>query len=119
MEIKLNIYTDRFCRKVARVAKAEDFELSTGICEDVLNIINIDMLEGGLSALSDESRQELAIGIVKDGFPFFVTMMKELFDLTDEETKNTKIADIAKVVVDIVKYSFTQLASSVGGKQKN
>lgn len=119
MELKLNIYADRFCRKVARVATAEDFELSTGICEDVLNIINIDMLEGGLAALSDESKQEVAIGIVKDGFPFFVTLIKELFDLTDEEAKHTKVAEIAKVVVGIVKYSFEQLASSIGGKQKN
>ena len=116
MELKLNIYADRFCRKIERTALANTFDLSTGICEDVLDIINIDMFEGGLSALSDESMQDLAIGIVKNGFPFFVELCKELFDLTDKEVRNTKIEDIAKIVVEIVKYSFVQLASSLGGK---
>lgn len=116
MELKLNIYEDRFCRRVERTVTANTFDLSTGICEDVLDIINIDMFEGGLSALSNESMQEIAIGIVKDGFPFFVELVKELFELTDNEVRKTKIEDIAKIVVEIVKYSFTQLASSLGGK---
>lgn len=120
MELKLNIYQDKFCRKIERTATAEDFELSTGICEDVLNVINIDMFQGGLAALSDESMNELAVGIIKDGYPFFVQLVKELFELTDDEAKRLKVADIAKVVIDIVKYSFSTLATSLGGgKQKN
>lgn len=117
MELKLNIYADRFCRKVEKTVTAQDFELSTGVCEDVLNIINIDMFEGGLEALSQESMQELAIGIVKNGYPFFIQMIKELFDITDDEAKRLKVADIATVVLDIVKYSFQQLATSLGGKK--
>jgi hypothetical protein len=117
MELKLNIYADRFCRRVERTVTANTFDLSTGICEDVLDIINIDMFEGGLSSLSNESMQEIAIGIVRNGFPFFVELCKELFELTDDEVRHTKIEDIAKIVVEIVKYSFTQLASSLGGKK--
>lgn len=116
MELKLDIYADRLCRKVERTATANDFELSTGVCEDVLNIINIDMFEGGLSALSDESMQELAIGIIKNGYPFFVELIKEIFEITDDEAKRIKIADIATVIIEIVKYSFGQLANSLGGK---
>ena len=115
MELKLNIYKTRLCREVERTATARDFELSTGVCEDVLNIINIDMFDGGLQALSDESMQELAIGIIKNGYPFFVELVKEIFELTDDEAKRIKVGDLAKVIVDIVKYSFTQLASSLGG----
>ena len=118
MELKLNIYADRLCRKVEKTVTANDFELSTGVCEDVLNIINIDMFEGGLAALSDESMQELAIGIIKNGYPFFVELIKEIFDITDDEAKRIKIADVATVVLEIVKYSFGQLASSLGGKSK-
>lgn len=116
MELKLNVYETRLCRKVEKTVTANDFELSTGICEDVLNIINIDMFEGGLQALSDEAMQELAVGIIKDGYPFFIQLVKEIFDLTDDEAKRLKVADIAKVVMDIVKYSFSQLANSLGGK---
>lgn len=120
MELKLNIYADRLCRKVERTVTANDFELSTGICEDVLNIINIDMFEGGLSALSDESMQELAIGIIRNGYPFFVNLIKEIFEITDDEAKRIKLADVASVIIEIVKYSFSQLASSLGGtKGKN
>ena len=120
MELKLNIYADRLCRKVEKTVTANDFELSTGICEDVLNIINIDMFEGGLSALSDESMQELAIGIIRNGYPFFVNLIKEIFEITDDEAKRIKLADVASVIIEIVKYSFSQLASSLGGtKGKN
>lgn len=116
MELKLNIYETRLCRRVERVATANDFELSTGICEDVLDIINIDMFAGGLSALSDESTQELAIGIIKNGYPFFMDLIKEIFEITDDESKRLKISEIAVVVIEIVKYSFAQLAVALGGK---
>lgn len=116
MEMKLDIYKDRFCREIDRTVTANDFELSTGICEDVLAIINIDMFDGGLDALSEEATMSLAIGIVKNGFPFFCDLVKELFGVNDDEVKRTKIADIANVVIEIVKYSFTQLSISLGSK---
>ena len=103
---------------IEKTCTAKDFELSLGICEDVLNMINIDMFEGGLTTLSTESQNELFTTLVKNGLPFFREMIQELFDLTDEEVKKTKLSDIVKVVIDIVKYSFSQLASSLGGKKE-
>ena len=120
MELKMNIYEDRFCRKVKKTVTADTFDLSVGICEDVLDIINIDMFEGGLDSMTDESKNELVLGIVKNAFPFFKQLVKELFDLDDGEVRNTKVEEIAKIVMEIVKYSFVQLASSLGGtKAKN
>ena len=120
MDIKLNIYKDRFCRVLDREVTAADFELSTGVCEDILNLINIDMFEGGIEALSDESKLDLIIGIVKNGYPQFKALLQELFELTDDEIRNTKIAEIALAVKNIAEYSFTTLASTLGGnKQKN
>lgn len=116
MELKLDIYTTRLCRKIEKTVTANDFELSTGVCEDVLNIINIDMFEGGLQALSDETQQELVINLIKNGYPFFVGLIKEIFEITDDEGKRIKVADVAKVVIQIVKYSLTQLSLSFGGK---
>lgn len=114
MELKLTIYEDRLCRKQKEVKTAKDFELSTAVCEEVLNLINIDMFEGGLEALSDESSQALMINVIKNGYPFFVELVKEIFELTDEDGY-FKVADIARLMMDIVKYSITELAASIGG----
>lgn len=119
MELKLDIYTTRLCRKIERTATADDFELSTGVCEDVLAAINIDMFEGGLDALSLDGKSELIIGIIKNGYPVFIELIKEIFDLTDSEAKRIKVADVAKVVIDIVKYSVSNLANAFGGTAKN
>lgn len=116
MELVIKVYKTRLCREVEKTVKANDFELSTGICEDVLNMINIDMFEGGLGSLSDESAQELMVEIIKNGYPYFVVLIKEIFELTDEEAKRLKLSDVVKVVVDIVKYSMNQLLTSLGGK---
>lgn len=116
MELNLNIYKNRMCREVERTVHARDFELSTGVCEDVLNAINIDMFEGGLEALSDDGMKDLAFGIIKNGYPVFIGLIKEIFEITEDEAKRIKISEVASVVMDIVKYSFTQLATSLGGK---
>lgn len=119
MELKLDIYTNRFCRTVERTAVAEDFDLSVGICEDVLNAINIDMFDGGLDALTTEGKSELIISMIKNGYPVFIGLIKELFELTDDEAKRIKVADVAKVIMDIVKYSVSNLANAFGGSAKN
>lgn len=118
MDLTLTIYKDRFCRNVEKVATAQDFELSTAICEDVLNVINIDMWDAGLLALSKESAINLVVPIIKNGFPFFINLVAELFDITEEEAKRTNINEVAKVVFDVVIYAKNQLASTFGFKSK-
>lgn len=119
MDLKLTIYTDDYCTEVARVAVAKDFKLSTGICEDVLEAVHIDMFDGGVQALSADSLISLIASIVKDAFPFFKNIVKRIFDLTDEEIRYTDISEIITVIVGVVKYSVSKLDFSFGGKQKN
>lgn len=119
MELKLDIYTTRLCREVERTATAKDFELSTGVCEDILAAINIDMFDGGLDALTLDSKSELIVSTIKTAYPVFIDLLKEIFELSDAEAKRIKIADVAKVVVDIVKYSVSNLANAFGGSAKN
>lgn len=114
MELKLTIYEDRLCRKQKEVKTAKDFELSTAVCEEVLNLINIDMFEGGLEALSNESNYTLMLGVIKNGYPYFVELVKEIFEITDDDGY-FKVADLARLMMDIVKYSITELAASIGG----
>lgn len=119
MELKLNIHKTEMCREVEKTATAKDFELSLGVCEDVLDIINIDMFDGGIQSLTNEALFDLAIPIVKNGFPFFKELLSEVFEVSSDEIRRTKISEIAKVIVDIVKYSITQLKTLVGSKSKN
>lgn len=115
MELKLTLYEDRLCRRKKEVKTAKDFELSTAICEEVLSLINIDMFEGGLDALSDESKYALMLNVVKNGYPYFVELVKEIFEITDKDGYFT-LADVASLMMNIVKYSITQLAISLGQK---
>lgn len=123
MELSLNIYklkgkyvvTDT--DEVEREARVKDFELTTAACEDILNLINIDMFSGGLSALSDERKKELIINIITNGLPMFKEIIVEVFDLSEDEARRTKNGDITKVAFEIVKYAFSQLVNSVGGKK--
>ena len=119
MELKLDIYTTRMCREVERTATVKDFELSTGVCEDILEAINIDMFDGGLDSLSAEAQSELIMQTVKTAYPVFIDLIKEIFEMTDAEAKRIKIADVAKVVIEVVKYSVSNLANAFGGSEKN
>ena len=119
MELKLNIYTTRLCREVEKTVTAKDFELSTGVCEDLLAAINLDMFEGGFASLSKETQTELAMNIIKNGYPVFRDLIQEIFELSDDEIKRVKLSEVAGLVINIVKYSITQLSNSLGTKKKN
>lgn len=119
MELTLNIYkVGKYTasNEVIRVAKVQDFSLTLGACEDILNLINIDMFAGGLSSLSAESQLELISGIVKDGLPMFKEIIQEIFSLSDEEVKGLKIEEVGGVIIAIIKYAFSQLGKSIGTK---
>ena len=115
MELKLNIYTDRKLKEVEKTYTANDFELSTGVVEDVMNCINIDAFEGGLEALSSDGQINTIVPMIYGAYSTFKDLLKDAFDgLTDDEIKRTKMKEIAKVVIDIIKYSFAELGKSVG-----
>lgn len=118
MDFKLTIYTDEFCTEIAREAVAKDIKLSTGICEDVLEAVHIDMFDGGVQVLSSDSLISIIASIVRDAFPYFKSIIKRMFDLTDEEVRNTDIAEIINVIVGVVQYSMKTLNFSFGGKFK-
>lgn len=117
MELKLTLYNDRLCRKQKEVKVAKDFDLSTAVCEEVLNLINIDMFEGGLDALSSDSNKELMIQVIKNGYPYFVELIQEIFEIYDGDGY-FKVSDVAGLMMSIVKYSITQLSNAIGGKNK-
>lgn len=117
MELKLNVYVNRRLKEVEKTYSTNDFELSTGACEDLLNIINIDMFEGGLEALSDEAKITEVLKTIVGGVSVFKDILKDVFEgLTDDEIGRTKASEIINCVASIIKYSVTGLFSSFGSK---
>ena len=112
MDLKLTIYEDRLCRRVKQTYVANEFSLSTAVCEEVIHIINPDSF-AGLKALSRDSQIELIIGMVKEGYPYFIELIKEIFELTDDDGY-FKAEDVAGVIVQIYYFAMNQLGKAVG-----
>lgn len=114
MNLKLNIYNGK---KVVKTYEANDFTLTTGVCEDIINEIDIDKLTSG--KLDDQTLGIEVIKIVAKSFSKFKPFLQNVFEgLTDEEYRNTSIKEVAAVVVTIVQYTVGELFN-VGGNSKN
>lgn len=111
MELKLTIYADRLCRKKKDEKTAEDFNLSLGVCEEILNAVNIDMFaDGGFSALTDDmSKFNLLLPIVREGLPYFKELLAEVFEVSTEDMKNTALDEIVVVIYDVILYSLQKM----------
>jgi hypothetical protein len=119
MELKLNIYKSRKSKEIEKTLTANDFELSTGVCEDVIKIINIDLFTGA-DALSEESQLIELFKIVSNSFDVFKEMLMEVFeDLTEEDISRTKLSEIVGVVYKIIRFALGNLFSSFGSNSKN
>lgn len=114
MELKLNVYEGG---KVVKTYVANDFTLTTGICEDVLNLVDIDKLTGG--NLTDQQLGMEILKIVVKLFPQFKPFLQNIFvGLSDDEFKKTSIKEVGQVVIQIIRYTISELYS-VGGATKN
>lgn len=114
MKLTLNIYEKN---KIVKTYEAEDFTLMTGICEDILNIVDVDKLTSGKldkTALGIE-----VVKIVAKSFSKFKPFLQDVFvGLTDEEYRHTSVKEVAKVVIGIIQYTVEEL-SNVGDDSKN
>lgn len=115
MELKLNIYKGA---KVVKTYRTEEFTLTTGICEDILNEVDIDNLIG-VKKLSNESLGFEIMKIAVKSFNKFRPFLQDVFEgLTEEEYRHTAIQEVAGVIVAIVQHTISELAK-VGDHSKN
>lgn len=114
MNLELNIYDGK---KVVKKYEANDFTLTTGICEDIINTVDIDKLTSG--KLNDTALGIEVIKLVAKSFSKFKPFLQDVFEgLTDEEYRNTSIKEVGQVIVQIIKYTVDELYN-VGGSSKN
>lgn len=103
MELKLNVYTDETLKEVEKTYISNDFEISTGVAEDVLDLIDIDMFAGKLN--EDQQMIQLIKTVIK-GKSAFKRIVKNIFaGITEDELDRTKIKEFVKVLYDAIVYT--------------
>lgn len=97
MNLKLNIY-DKEGKKVVRVAEAEYRELLTGVIIDIFDIFKIE----------DEvpSMLEMSLKIATAYNQITKILHRQFPDVTKEEWRCTNVKELAKLMLDIVGYTF-------------
>lgn len=109
--MKLNIYENK---KIVKTYEAESYDLMFGTVEDVMTMFNVDNLQNG----SDVEIIKMVGTALPQCINTVKPLLKDIFDgLTDEELKNVKMKEIIIVLVDVVKYAFSQM--SIGYDPKN
>lgn len=110
MELKLNIYDKR---QVIKTYTAETYDLMFGTVEDLIDVIDMDKLDGA----SDTEIIKLAMDVVMNGLGIIKPLLKDIFEgLSDEELRNTKVSEIALVLVEVVKFTITQMGKNTSTK---
>ena len=103
--MKLTIYENK---KPVKTYTAEAYDLMFGTVEDIAEAMNLDNLKTG----SDVEIIGLAVDLIKRNMTTVKDLLKDVFDgLTDEEIKHARVRDIARVLLDVVKYTIGQLKS--------
>lgn len=109
--MKLNIYEKK---KVVKTYEASTYDLMYGTVTDIANIVNLDNLKTG----SNEEILKLVLDVLSTGLDTVNDLLKDIFEgLTDDELKKTKVVEIAKVLVDVITFTFSQM--STGNNSKN
>ena len=108
--MKLNIYAKK---KVVKTYEADTYDLMFGTVEDVANAVNLDKLKTG----SDAEIIKIVAEFVMTSMDTVKDLLKDIFDgITDDELKNTKVSEIAVVIVDVVKFTIAQLNIGINSK---
>lgn len=105
--MKLNIYQDK---NVIKTYETDDFDLTYGVIEDVIEIIDGKDLE---------NKNDL-VNIAIDSFHLLRPLLKQVFDgLTDDELRTVKIRELIVVIVELIKASISNLKKITGDDVKN
>lgn len=111
MDLKLNIYNKK---EISKTYTCDTYDLMFGTVEDFLELVEIDKLQSG----TDKDLVIVVGKAITQCMPMIKTLLKDVFEgLTDEELKNTKLKEISKLLIDIVKYSMTEMGK--GATEKN
>ncbi len=108
--MKLNIYDKK---NIVKTYEADTYDLMFGTVEDVAEAVNLDSLKTG----SDVEIIKMIGNLVLKSMGTIKDLLKDIFEgITDDEIKKTKVPEIAAVLLEVVKYTISQLNLSNNSK---
>lgn len=108
--MKLNIYEKK---NVVKTYEADAYDLMFGVLEDVANAVKLDDLKNG----SDTEIIKMVGNFVLSSMSTVKELLKDIFEgITDEELKNTKVSEIAAVLIEVVMFTLKQLNLGINSK---
>lgn len=108
--MKLNIYDKK---NIVKTYEAEAYELMFGTVEDILRLIKIDDMNTGSDAEIIKMVGSMLIGGLDD----VKFLLFDMFEgLTDDELRNTRISEIAVVLVEVVKFAIIEMNKNITSK---
>lgn len=108
--MKLNIYENK---KIVKTYEAATYDLMFGTVEDILKLINVDSMKTG----SDTEIVKMVGSMLIGGLGDVKFLLLDVFDgLTEDELRNTKVSEIATVLIEVVKFSITEMSKNMNQK---
>lgn len=108
--MKLNIYEKK---RIVKTYEADTYELEFGVLEDVAEAVNLDELNSG----SDAEMLKVMVNTVMNSMGTVKNLLKDIFEgITEEEIKHARVTEIARVLLDVVKYTIEQLQKGISSK---
>lgn len=101
--MKLNIYDKK---QIVKTYTADTYDLMFGTLEDVAEAVHLDDMKTG----NDTELLTMAMNFVMHSMDTVKDLIKDIFEgITDDELRNTKVAELADVLLDVIKYTLSQM----------
>ncbi len=105
MEFKLNI---KKRGQIIKTYTANSYDLTLGVCEDLLNLLNLDEFSNG-DKLKDVEVNKVLDLVVKN-YGKFIEIVHEIFpELTEEERRYITVYDLRDLIVAVAKDTLQRL----------
>lgn len=106
MDLKLNLKKKG---KIYKTLTASTYDLSLGVCEDLIHLLKIGEHNG---ADKDSIPVSEIIKIIAGNYQQIIEILHEVFpDLTDEDRRNITIFDMKDIIIGIGKDTWTRLSN--------
>ena len=117
--MKLNIYGKVDGKKqIVKTYETTEYDLMFGTIEDLLETVDIGSIG---EEITDEAILKIVAGLMINSAGTVKAFLMDMFEgITEDEIKNTTVKEVARVFVDVIIYTITQMTNSFAwGAEKN